>query len=274
MEKLIILGTGNAQAIHCFNTCFALQTEDGVFLTDTGGGNGILKQLDSAGISLQDIHHIFISHEHTDHILGVVWMIRMVAAAMRNNNYEGDLFIYCHAGLVAVVDTITRLTIQNKFYKLIGERIFLISLDNGESKEIMNYKVTFFDIGSTKAKQFGYTLRLHSGGKFTCLGDEPYKEEFERIYVENADWLLCEAFCRYEDREIFCPYEKHHATVREACELAQQLHVRNLLLYHTEDKSLSTRRIAYTQEGSKYYTGNLLVPDDLDVIDLEKYPKN
>ena len=43
MEKLIILGTGNAQAFHCFNTCFALKTEDGVFLTDTGGGNGILK---------------------------------------------------------------------------------------------------------------------------------------------------------------------------------------------------------------------------------------
>ena len=268
MEKLIILGTGNAQSIHCFNTCFALQTEDGVFLTDTGGGNGILKQLDSAGISLRDIHHIFISHEHTDHILGVVWMIRMIAASMRNNKYEGDLFIYCHAGLVDTIDTITRLTIQNKFYKLIGERIFLIPLESGESKDIMNYHVTFFDIGSTKAKQFGYTLTLHSGKKFTCLGDEPYKEEFEKPYAENADWLLCEAFCKYEDREIFHPYEKHHATVKEACELAQKLHVRNLLLYHTEDKSLSTRRITYTQEGSQYYTGNLLVPDDLDVIEL------
>ena len=162
-------------------------------------------------------------------------MIRMTAAAMLNNKYDGDLHIYCHAKLV----------------------------------DTMGYQVTFFDIGSTKAKQFGYTLTLHSGKKFTCLGDEPYKEEFEKSYAENADWLLCEAFCRYEDREIFHPYEKHHATVKEACELAQQLQVKNLLLYHTEDKHLATRRETYTKEGSQYYTGNLLVPDDLDVIDLE-----
>lgn len=205
----------------------------------------------------------------TDHILGVVWMIRMTAAAMLNNKYDGDLHIYCHAKLVDTIDTITRLTIQGKFYKLIGERIFLVPLESGESKDIMGYHVTFFDIGSTKAKQFGYTLTLHSGKKFTCLGDEPYKEEFEKPYSENADWLLCEAFCRYEDREIFHPYEKHHATVKEACELAQQLQVKNLLLYHTEDKHLATRRETYTKEGSQYYTGNLLVPDDLDVIEVE-----
>ncbi len=33
-----------------------------------------------------------------------------------------------------------------------------------------------------------YTLTLHSGKKFTCLGDEPYKEEFEKPYAENANW--------------------------------------------------------------------------------------
>lgn len=268
MEKLIILGTGNAQAIHCYNTCFALKTKDGVFLTDTGGGNGILKQLDSAGIRLQDIHHIFLSHEHTDHILGVVWLIRMTAAAMLSHNYNGELYIYCHADLAKTVDTITRLTVQEKFCRLIGERIFLISLEDGECRDIMGYQITFFDIGSTKAKQFGYTLLLHSGRKFTCLGDEPYREEYEKVYAENADWLLCEAFCRYADRDIFHPYEKHHATVKEACELAEQLGIKNLLLYHTEDKNLSVRRETYVQEGKQYYTGNLLVPDDLEVIDL------
>ena len=25
MERLIVLGTGNAQAIHCYNTCYAMQ---------------------------------------------------------------------------------------------------------------------------------------------------------------------------------------------------------------------------------------------------------
>lgn len=42
MEKLIVLGTGNALATHCYNTCFALQCGADYILVDAGGGNGIL----------------------------------------------------------------------------------------------------------------------------------------------------------------------------------------------------------------------------------------
>ena len=47
MERLIVLGTGNAQAIHCYNTCYAMQKGEEYFLIDAGGGNGILSQLDN-----------------------------------------------------------------------------------------------------------------------------------------------------------------------------------------------------------------------------------
>ena len=60
MEKLIVLGTGNAQAIHCYNTCFAMQKGREYFLVDAGGGNGILSALEQAGIPLEHIHHIFL----------------------------------------------------------------------------------------------------------------------------------------------------------------------------------------------------------------------
>ena len=38
MEKLIMLGTGNAAVTKCYNTCFALQDNEDYFLVDTGGG--------------------------------------------------------------------------------------------------------------------------------------------------------------------------------------------------------------------------------------------
>lgn len=82
MERLIVLGTGNAQAIHCYNTCYAMQKGEEYFLVDAGGGNGILSQLDKAGIPLESIHNIFVTHAHNDHILGMVWMIRMIATSM------------------------------------------------------------------------------------------------------------------------------------------------------------------------------------------------
>jgi len=40
-------------------------------------------------------------------------------------------------------------------------------------------------------------------------------------YVINSDYLMHEAFCLYRDKDIFRPYEKHHSTVKDACELAE-----------------------------------------------------
>lgn len=67
---------------------------------------------------------------------------------------------------------------------------------------------------------------------------------------------------------MFSPYEKHHSTVKDACERAERLDVRNLLLYHTEDKNIHNRKELYIEEGQKYYSGNLYVPDDLETIEL------
>ena len=69
--KLTILGTGNATVTECYNTCFALSDGNRHFLVDTGGGNRILKVLKDTGIQLEDIHDIFITHEHSDHISGL-----------------------------------------------------------------------------------------------------------------------------------------------------------------------------------------------------------
>ena len=266
-ETLILLGTGNATVTRCYNTCFAIQIGEEYFLTDTGGGNGILTQLEKAEIPLEAIHEIFISHEHTDHLLGLVWLIRMIATRMKKGQYEGDLQIYCHKELEKTIRTIVELTVQKKFCRMIGERIFFRTVKDGETKKILDYDVTFFDIRSTKAKQFGFTTKLQNGRKSTFLGDEPHQEHEEK-YAENADWLLHEAFCLYRDRDLYSPYEKHHATVKEACEQAEALGAKNLILYHTEDKNLAERKKLYTEEGRQYYHGNLLVPEDLERIIL------
>ncbi len=39
-DYITMLGTGNAHATRCYNTCFTLHGENGVLLVDAGGGNG------------------------------------------------------------------------------------------------------------------------------------------------------------------------------------------------------------------------------------------
>lgn len=266
-ELLYVFGTGNATVTKLYNTCFALRDGDEYFMVDAGGGNGILKILEEMQVSVNQIHHLFVTHAHTDHILGIVWMVRMIATQMKKGAYVGDANIYCHAGLVDTITTLCRLTIQEKHFKLMGERIHLVPVADGETKTILDYDVTFFDIHSTKAPQFGFTLVLNNGKKLTFVGDEPYNPECER-FVSGSDWLLHEAFCLYAEREIWSPYEKHHSTVREACELAESMNIPNLVLWHTEDSNVTGRQRLYINEGKRYYHGNLQVPDDVSLIAL------
>lgn len=265
--ELIMLGTGNAAVTKCYNTCFALRKEDEYLLVDAGGGNGILVQLEKAGISINRIHEVFVTHAHTDHLLGVIWIIRTVAQLKQKGVYEGTLRIYGHDKVMEVLEWICRMTLPKKITAFLDNGIELCEVKDGEIVKTLGLDLQCFDIASTKEKQFGFALMLPDRRRLVCLGDEPYNEQ-NKSYVENADWLLCEAFCLYADREIFKPYEKHHSTAFDAGKLAEELGVKNLLLFHTEDKTLSERKAKYTAEAKQHFGGTVVVPDDLEKIEL------
>lgn len=266
-ERLVVLGTGNAMVTKCYNTCFAIDDGQEAILVDAGGGNGILAALEATGVRFDRIHEVIVTHEHCDHVLGIVWVIRKIATMMQNGTFEGYLRVYSHPALAEALQAICRYTLQKKFTRLFGDRILFVPIADGETHRLNRYDVTFFDIHSTKALQYGFSLRLHNGKILTCLGDEPYNE-LCAAYVTGSDWVLAEAFCLYRERERFKPYEKHHSTVKEACELAQQMGVPNLVLWHTEDKHYAQRKELYTEEGHQYYSGHLMVPYDREIIDL------
>lgn len=267
MEKIFILGTGSAMVTKCYNTCFTISHNDEHFLVDAGGGNTILTHLEKSDISINNIHNMFISHNHNDHILGCIWVIRAAAQGILNNKYDGNLNIYGHGLAIEALKTISSFVLQKKFLKLFGERIIFNEVTDGSQAVILGRKTTFFDIQSTKDLQFGFTTELHNKKSLTFLGDEPYRETVKQ-YCENVDYLFHEAFCLYSQREIFKPYEKHHATAKDACKNASDLNVKNVILYHTEDKNLENRKALYIEEGSSEFSGNIYVPDDLDVITL------
>ena len=110
-------------------------------------------------------------------------------------------------------------------------------------------------------------MALDDGGKLTCCGDEPFNP-CEETYAKDSKWLLHEAFCLYGQADKYQPYKKHHSTVKDACELAETLQIRNLILYHTEDDTLKHRKELYAKEGSLYYHGTLYIPNDLDEFEL------
>lgn len=265
--KLTILGTGNASAVKRYNTCFALSDQGQHFLVDGGGGNRILKVLEDAGILLEEVHDIFITHGHIDHLLGVVWLIRMTGQKMYQGQYHGQLRIYGHQEAVAAITAIVNLTMEQKVVNLLGEQILLVAVKDKETRKILNFEITFFDIDSTKTRQFGFTLVTAAGKRLTCCGDEPYRPS-EESYVRGCDWLLHEAFCLYAERDRFKPYEKQHSTVQDACRTAEELGVGNLILYHTEETHGEQRKGLYLAEGARCFSGNLYVPEDMEIFNI------
>ncbi len=265
--ETIILGTGNALVTRCYNTCFALRNEETILLVDAGGGNGILRQLSDAGIAIGDIHDLFVTHAHTDHIIGALWVIRVFLQHKARGICQGNIHIYGHEKVIRVIQNMMSDMLPQKLVKEIGVSVIFKELNDRDTFEVGNLRFQCFDILSTKEKQFGFTTCLPDGQKLVCLGDEPYNEH-NRSLVEGADWLMSEAFCKYADRDTFKPYEKHHSTVKDAAQLAEELGVRNLILYHTEDKTIHTRKRDYTAEASAYFHGNIFVPDDLEVIPI------
>lgn len=262
-----MLGTGNALVTECYNTCFILEDNGQLFMVDGGGGNAILHQIKHAGYDWMDIRHIFVTHKHVDHLMGIIWMVRMICQFMDHGEYKGEAYIYSHKEVLNLIRELADKLLQKKEAAFIDKRLHLVEVKDGESLEMIGHDFTFFDIQSTKAKQYGFCMNIGNGKRLTCCGDEPLTTAAEH-YAAGSEWMLHEAFCLYSQAEIFDPYEKHHSTVKDACELGERLSVKNLLLYHTEDKNLADRKRLYAEEGSEYFSGTLWIPDDLESLEL------
>lgn len=266
MDTLTALGTGYAVATRCFTTCFALSDGAETLLLDTGGGNGLLTNLERAGIDLASIRHVFISHRHTDHILGVPWLVRMAAQRLSRDE-AGSLTIYCDPELTEGLMAMCAFMLPKRLAGELGRRIIFQGVADGETLMAGGWPLTFFDTGSIKDRQLGVSIVTKEGRRLVYLGDEPLRAAGEP-YARGADYLLHEAMCLYAESEQYQPQRIAHSSVKEACANASRMEARALLLFHTEDRQLAVRKERYTAEARRFYDGSIYVPDDLDVIGL------
>jgi ribonuclease Z len=267
MNRLIVLGTGEAIICDYYNTCFIIDDGDTCFLTDGGSGGGILRQMRDAGVDWNRITNLFITHEHTDHILGMVWAVRMIGYSLDQGWRKASVNIYGHEEVLAKLRKMCEMTLKYGDRKLLDKDILFIPVQDREKRTFGYFRAEFFDIYSRKARQMGYRLKFENGTSLVFSGDEPMDSR-NYVYLKDCDWLFLDAFCLYRDRDIYMPYAYHHNTVKESCELAEQFGVRHLALWHTVDAYGDKKRPLYLEEGRKYFSGDLVIPADLDVIDL------
>ncbi len=265
MEKIIMLGTGHGATLDLFNTCFVIQNEKGNFLVDTGGGIEVINRLNKVKIDFKTIKHIFISHSHTDHILGIFWLFkRMVGEFMQG--MKEKINVYCNDVVFHSIIEVSKLILPAKLVDRFNDNLNFVALNDGDTHKICGVSYTFFDVLARGTKLFGFECSLNKK-KLAFLGDETLNPKlYER--VTNFDYVMHEAFCLDSEEKIFHAYEKNHSTTKSVAEVMNKLNVKNLILYHTEDSHGEKRKMLYTKEAQKYFKGKVIVPNELETIEI------
>lgn len=282
----------------CFNTCFVYENENGKMLVDTGGGKQLLQQLQEAGINSGEFSAVFISHRHTDHILGLPWLFRSIGGPGGGQ----ELTLYLHEDVLKVAKGMVELLFPDKMDDIL-KTVRFVEIKHGDEAEILGRKVRFMDLNSPNVPQFGFSMTLGSGKKFVFHGDVPF-DEMNREGIRGTEYLMHEAFNLASDKHgpgpggpgmppmggpgmppmggpggpgmptmggpggPGKPGKMGHSTVKEAAGYAKSLGVQTLILVHGSDSDYENRQAAYIKEAGEVFDGEIYAPYDLDVIEL------
>lgn len=269
MESIRMLGCGHAMVTHCYNTCFLLKNDDASVLVDCGGGNGLLTQMEKLGENWTAIKAVFISHAHTDHLTGALWLVRAVCGRIRKGEMDG-LFIYASEECLRILRVMCEgmLSSLSKPFCFDEYRIRLIEIDDGSSFDAAGFHFSVFDIASIHKKQLGFRAQCPSGKEVVFTGDEKLHKEVY-AHAKGADYLMHEAMFAMPRPVSPGRGPVHHGSAFEAGEIAAVLGCRNLIIYHTSDDDMANRKQEYSKAAAASFHGNIYVPDDLETITIQ-----
>lgn len=267
MQKIIMLGTGHGAVYHTLESCFLLQNDEEYFLVDTGGKINVIENMKKCGVTLDKIHNIFISPTHTDHLLGFFWILKVMGGLIKSGKHNGEIHVYCNKEVADAIQTIYPYLYPEPKVDLIKKHLDIVVVQDNETVTICNRDYTFFDVKARGNLLYGFETLLDSKERFVFLGDETLDSSLYSK-IEGAGYVMHEAFCLDAEKDIFKPYEKHHSTVKSVCSNFKDLHIKNIILYHTEESHEKNRKKLYLEEARKYYSGNVIVPNDMEIIEI------
>lgn len=149
---------------------YLVRTDNTAILVDCGiAGKRIIAGLDSAGLGPEDLSAIFITHEHSDHVLSIRMMSKKAANA--------DMYA-------------TRGTIRGIGDKVQDGRMSAILA--GDSLKVGDIDVESFHVSHDAADPVGYTFRA-DGRALTILTDTGVVTDDIYDHVKNTNAIVLEA---------------------------------------------------------------------------------
>jgi ribonuclease Z len=266
MIEVTFVGTGSAMPPPGRgNTCFTVRTENMLFLADAGPT--VFSDLQRAGIDPAQIDTIFLSHGHADHVLGFPQLALLAKFSIQNR----PLKVFCTAAVRDIVSTIIRLTYPEA--SDIIDRIEWIELAEGprQSYEIVEdtQLTTVLVFGPPYMPVLGLRLDFFDKGVSLAFSADTAPSDSFASLATGCDLLIHEASFSATLQPDASPEMVFHSDARQAGQIAARARAKRLALVHLSQLTSNHRRVI-SAEAAENFKGLILVPDDGDVIQLDK----
>jgi len=274
--KVTLLGTGSPQPVmKRFGPGVLVQAGSQTLLIDCG--RGVTQRLYQMGVKLGAADKLFLTHLHSDHIVGIpdLWLTGWleIPAAQRN----GPFRVFGPAGTRNLMENLEKAfewDIQTRIadQKLAKENVAVVvtEISEGVVYERSGVKVTAFEVdhGELVKPAFGY--RVDYGGRSVVVsGDTKFNENLIR-HATNTDLLIHQvAAVRGPLAEVatFKVILAHHTKPEEAGIVFARTKPKLAVFYHFS--LLGTPQVPPLTEqevldlARKNYSGPLLAGEDM-----------
>lgn len=266
---IVMLGTGTPRPLPDVSgpaTAIVLGTR--VFLVDAGPG--VERRLAAAGLPINGVTAAFITHLHSDHVLGLPDLMFTSWVMGRTRPFP----VYGPHGLAAMID---------HFYAAFSEDI-RIRTEGLEHAEPDGYRVTVhesspgvvYDSGGVRVTAFlvqhgqwreAYGYRFDTPGRSIVLsGDTRPSEELVRM-ATGVDVLIHEVqpagltqLANRPDVDWVTYISQYHTTSIQLGELAARAHPKLLIVYHNSRRGPAEQILADIRRS---FSGRVVIADDL-----------
>jgi ribonuclease Z len=253
--RVTLLGTGDPLNDERAQASLAVHLAGGeTMLLDTSSGTVLLQRLRAAGIALDSIRHVFVSHRHFDHAGGLApLLVTLVPIA------GAHLTVYAPPETLAALHEILALATPG-VEDWLGDRLRWQALAPSQAVVAGSARVTPFAV-MHGLECVGFSVQQADKMLTFSADTRPCRALVD--YAAGADLLIHEAYGLQD-----AAAEAHrfgHATAADAGAAAREARVHHLVLTHLRS-SLYADPSALRDEAARAFDGPVTVAADLDVI--------
>lgn len=268
--RVILLGTGtpNPQPDHS-GPAVAIVNGDRVYIVDAGPG--VVRRAVQAGIKMDQLTRVFITHLHSDHTVGLPDLIFTPAVTGRRDALE----IYGPPGLRAMTRNIMKAWSEDMQIRLHGLEpavpggyvVHAHDVKPGEIYRDDAARVTAFQVNHGTWK-YAYGYRFETGGKVIVIsGDTTFSENLIAA-AKGCDILVHEFYSAKGLEERTPDWQRYHAAFHTSAidvgKIAERVQPKKLVLYHELPMGQPPEEVL--REVHQNFHGEVIYGRDLDVI--------